>query len=77
VAKTWVFIDNKLVIDRGGDNWVRHQFVELDRLGLMDGETYRLDFFFAERRRDDSNCRITTTLSLENVGAVSVSGPFD
>ena len=74
----WVFIDDRLVIDRGGDNWARRQVVELDRLGLVDGETYRLDFFFAERRRDDSNCKITTTLNLKNPGqTVSISNACD
>lgn len=60
----WVFINGELVIDIGGVHGKVAQLVELDRLGLTDGETATLDFFFAERHRTESNFRIDTTLWL-------------
>ncbi len=73
----WVFVDNRLVIDLGGVHGAREQCVDLDRLGLEDGETYRLDFFFAERHRSQSNFRIVTNLMLENTHLPTVSAIFD
>ncbi|NNF42263.1 MAG: fibro-slime domain-containing protein [Phycisphaerales bacterium] len=61
----WVYIDGKLAIDLGGVHSAREQFVDLDRMGLEDGKTYNLDFFFAERHRTQSNFRIETNLELE------------
>ena len=46
----WAFVDSKLVIDLGGTLTPMHQYVDLDRLGLVDGQTYSIDFFFAHRR---------------------------
>jgi fibro-slime domain-containing protein len=66
----FVFIDGKLVIDLGGVHAAQDQFVDLNRLGLIDGETYTLDFFFAERHRTQSNFRIQTNLEL--IGDTSV-----
>jgi len=73
----WVYIDGELVIDLGGVHAATEQYVDLDRLGLTDGETYTLDFFFAERHRTQSNFRIATTLQLVETGVPSITAAFD
>jgi fibro-slime domain-containing protein len=60
----WVFIDNKLVINLGGIHEPRSASVKLDDLGLTAGQTYPLDFFFAERHATGSNVLFQTTLAL-------------
>jgi fibro-slime domain-containing protein len=73
----WVYINGQLVIDLGGVHSAKEQYVDLNRLGLTDGETYALDFFFAERHRTQSNCRIQTNLQLQNQELPAVTAAFD
>lgn len=66
----WVFVDNKLGLDLGGThNEVTGQ-VMLDTLGLVDGQTYPLDFFWCERHVVGSNLRIETSLEVTSCGDV-------
>lgn len=73
----WVFIDNKLVVDLGGIHIARDQVVDLNRLGLEDGKSYSLDFFFAERNRTQANFRMVTNLQLQSIDLTGITEQFD
>jgi fibro-slime domain-containing protein len=60
----FVYIDGKLVINLGGIHGPEDGQVDLDTLGLIRGNRYPLDFFFAERHKTGSNVLIETTLAL-------------
>jgi fibro-slime domain-containing protein len=70
----FTFINRKLVVDLGGIHLPEEQTVDLDaeatRLDLVRGNTYELDFFFAERHQTMSNFRIDTTLFFVDCGHV-------
>lgn len=65
----YVYIDGKKVIDIGGVHIQREQSVNLDELNLVDGETYSLKLFFAERHIVHSNFRIDTNIKLPEIVA--------
>jgi fibro-slime domain-containing protein len=62
----WVYINGKKVIDLGGVHGSQNASVALSSVsGLTVGQTYDLDFFFAERHTTQSNFTITTNIPLE------------
>jgi fibro-slime domain-containing protein len=66
----WVFVDDKLALDLGGVHApLSASFTSADlvALGLVAGETYDLDIFFAERHTVQSNFKITTSLAVTPV----------
>lgn len=74
----WVFIDGKLVMDLGGVDSATKQYLDLDRLGLTDGETYVMTLFYAHRLEADSVFRLRTSLDLAAGGPPPmVSAMFD
>lgn len=70
----WVFINKQLAIDLGGVHQARTETVDLDGLGLVLGETYAFDLFFAERHTTESNFRIDTSIALQDVDTVPEPG---
>ena len=70
----WVYINGKKVIDLGGVHSRTDSSVSLDdvasQIGLEPGNSYTLDFFFAERHTTQSNFVIETTLELETAPVV-------
>jgi len=74
----WVFIDGKLVVDLGGIAGNATQTVDLDRLGLEHGKSYRLHFFLAERHQPKSQFRFSTNILLDTGTIVpSITAAFD
>jgi fibro-slime domain-containing protein len=63
----WLFINGELAMDLGGviPNTLQH--VQLDRLGLSDGQTCTFEFFFAQRQTALSIFRMRTNVPLESV----------
>ncbi|WP_353569975.1 fibro-slime domain-containing protein [Candidatus Albibeggiatoa sp. nov. BB20] len=65
----WVYINKKLAVDLGGVHGKATQNLsssDLEKLGLQEGNTYELKFFFAERHTTQSNFILETSLVLED-----------
>jgi fibro-slime domain-containing protein len=78
----WVFIgkpgatDTKLVIDLGGVHPREKQEVNLDTLGLTEGETYSLDLFYAERHTTEANFRVETSILVLPTVSIEATKPL-
>lgn len=71
----WVFINDQLVIDLGGVHTALAETVNLDELGLILGNEYNLDFFYAQRNTPESSFRIDTTIAFTGGGAIPIPLP--
>ncbi len=70
----FVFIDDQKVIDLGGVHTKQSASLDLDTLGLTEGQDYAFDLFFAERHTIWSAFMMQTSIPLESVGIVD---PFE
>jgi fibro-slime domain-containing protein len=73
----WVFVDNKLAIDHGGIASGRKQRIDLNRMSLVNGQTYALHFFMAERYQPQTQFHIKTNIDLMSATSGSVFAMFD
>jgi len=69
----WIFIDGELAIDLGGIAAGTEQVVEIDRLGLQDGEVYTVQLFFAQRTGGGSHFNLRTNMDLWSNQLASIS----
>ena len=67
----WVFINGIRVIDIGGVHGAISRTISLDQLaddlGIVEGESYSFDLFFAERHTTQSQFQFQTSIDLECV----------
>jgi fibro-slime domain-containing protein len=61
---TWLFIDDRLALDIGGVDPGVGQRIDLDRLDLVDGATYEIRLFYAQRGSAQSVFRLRTNLGI-------------
>jgi fibro-slime domain-containing protein len=70
----WAFINGKLAMDLGGTHYYMDGFINLDTVaGLVDGETYTFDLYYAERHSTGSHIRITSNVISASPSEVHVS----
>ena len=61
----FVFINDALVIDLGGIHTAKSASVNLDTLGLTEGDVYAFDLFFSERHTMQSSFSMQTSLEFD------------
>jgi len=69
----WIFINGELAIDLGGIAAGTEQVVEIDRLGLQDGDVYTMQLFFAQRTGGGSQFNLRTNIELWSNQFASIS----
>jgi fibro-slime domain-containing protein len=76
----WLYVNGQLAMDMGGKHVGQSQFVDMDRLGLVDGETVTVHFFYAQRSDTNAAFSLRTNVILQtnsSVASPTVSNPFD
>lgn len=73
----WVFIDNKLVVDIGGQHQKVKKSINLDKLNLKEDSTYNFHIFYAERKREASNFMMRTSIDLKVNSSMTLANLSD
>ena len=73
----WVFINNRLVVDIGGQHGQVAGAVDLDTLNLVEGQTYPFHIFYAERHTSSSNFRMHTSIDLKTEASIMLKNSSD
>ncbi len=73
----WLFVNGKLAMDLGGMMPGTRQVVDMDRLGLVDGEQYEVRFFYAQRQTISASFHLRTNIPLLSKRQLILSGSFD
>ena len=75
----WVFVNDELAMDLGGTEAGTSQTLEVDRLGLTDGETYSLKLFYAHRASASAPFRLRSNIMMHTTRDIitTSSGLFD
>lgn len=78
-GEVWVYINNQLVIDLAGPQTNGHQYIDIDRLGLVNGQTYKLRLYYAQRVAREDEIVIRTNLNIGDAISfgIPVSAVFD
>ena len=66
----WVFINNRLVVDIGGQHAEVSGAVDLDTLGLTEGQEYPFHIFYVERHTSSSNFMMRTSMDLHTDASI-------
>ena len=76
----WVFIDNKLAVDIGGNHLAAPGYVDVDKFlpNAVFGKEYDIDIYFCNRRTPTSNLDIKTNMFFEQPGSgITTEGKQD
>ena len=73
----WLFVDRDMAIDLGGIIPGTDQHVDMDRLNLVDGQTYTMHFFYAQRNPTQAVFNVRTNVPLIGTNPQTVNAGFD
>ncbi|MBR6825820.1 MAG: fibro-slime domain-containing protein [Oscillospiraceae bacterium] len=76
----YFYVNNILALDLGGSHTAAKDSVNLnakaDVLGLVDGEVYTFDMFYAERRTEGSNLKFATNIKIVDTDTLTTKGQY-
>lgn len=70
-GEAWLYVDGKLAMDLGGVKVGASQYVEMDRLGLTDGQEVTFKLFTAQRSTTSAGWGIKTNIVLQTAPALN------